>query len=55
LVWGLWPANFVTSAEQPGIGRVDDDKWAVKLTLPREDGSSLPLALVVVGHERHYD
>lgn len=52
-VWGLWPA--VTPATEPGIAPVDDDKWALELTIPREDGDSLKLALVFEGNERHYD
>lgn len=53
-VWGLWPADYVMAAEQPGIASIDGDKWAIKLQLPRADGGSQPLALVVVGNERHY-
>ena len=54
-VWGLWPASYVTPATEPGISMADADKWALKLTLPREDGDSLTLAMIFVGHERHYD
>ena len=55
LVWGLWPADLLNVPEEPGIGAIDDEKWAVKLSVPREDGDPLRLAFVVVGHERHYD
>lgn len=53
-VWGLWPADFVSVAAEPGIASFDADKWAVKLSLPRADGSTLTIALTVVGNERHY-
>jgi len=53
-VWGLWPADYVPATEQPGIASFEPDKWAVKLSMPRADGSTQALALVVVGNERHY-
>jgi len=52
--WGLWPAGYVVAAEDPGLASFEPDKWAVKLSLPRADGSTQPLAMVVVGNERHY-
>lgn len=55
LVWGLWPGDWVTTSELPGIASYEADKWAVKLPLPRSEGDPLMLAMVVVGNERIYD
>ena len=52
--WGLWPANEVVTESEPGIAAFQPDKWAVKLSLPREDGSSITIAMVVAGNEWHY-
>lgn len=52
--WGLWPANEVATASEPGIAAFQSDKWAIKLSLPREDGSTITIAMVVVGNEWHY-
>jgi hypothetical protein len=52
--WGLWPAAQVPATETPGIATFQPGKWAVKLSLPRADGSALDIALVVVGNEWHY-
>jgi len=52
--WGLWPVNEVVTESEPGIAAFQPDKWAVKLSLSREDGSSITIAMVVAGNEWHY-
>ncbi|MFW6198901.1 MAG: hypothetical protein ACOC5E_03665 [Acidobacteriota bacterium] len=54
-VWALWPADEVyppdESAEEPFLAEVESGKWALRTTIPRDDGDPLALALVVVGSE----
>lgn len=54
LVWGLWPADLVVAPTVPGIVNFEPDKWGLRVDLPRKEGDTVQVALVVVGNERSF-
>ncbi len=50
-VWGLWPAREVATDTVPALVAVDGDKYALVVELTRDDGSTLRLAVILVGSQ----